>query len=128
MEISFTCDGKCTISIELDIHGQKYDTDVLIDTGFTTGTGYGLKLSSRASLLASSVGYDLIRLADDRIIRCATISDAKILGIGGRRLGNPITLPTLFFNGPEVIGMRFLQLCKLSIDGLNRTGKLEIEQ
>ena len=128
MELSFPCDGKCTMSVELDIHGQKYETDVLIDTGFTTGTGYGLKLSRRASLLASSVGYDLIRLADDRIIQCATISDAKLLGIGNRKLARPITLPTLFFNGPKVIGMRFLQLCKLSIDGRKRIGTLEIEQ
>ena len=95
MQISFFCDGKCPLSIEVDVQGKKYETEVLIDTGFTTGTRYGLKLGSRVSLLASSIGYDLVRLADDRIIRCATISDAKLVGIDGKRLRRPVTLPAL---------------------------------
>lgn len=126
MEFSFPCDGKCPISIEVDIQGQKYKTDVLIDTGFTTGTGYGLKLASKASLLAFSLGYDLVRLADDRIIRAASIPDARLIAINRQRLGRPITLPTLFFNGPEVIGMKFIQFCRLSIEGSMKRGTLEL--
>jgi len=128
MQISFFCDGKCPLSIEVDVQGKKYETEVLIDTGFTTGTRYGLKLGSRVSLLASSIGYDLVRLADSRIVRCASIPDAKLVAINGNRLENPITLPALFFDGPEVIGMQFLQMCKLSVDGPNRNGTLEFIQ
>ncbi len=127
MELSFSCDGKCPISIEVDVQGQKYQSEVLIDTGFTAATGYGLKLSSRASLLPSSIGYDLVRLADDRIIRSAAIPDAKLLRINGNKLSRPITLPTLFFNGPEVIGMLFVQLCELSIDGPSKKGRLVLD-
>jgi hypothetical protein len=79
-------------------------------------------------LLASSIGYDLVRLADSRIVRCASIPDAKLVAINGNRLENPITLPALFFDGPEVIGMQFLQMCKLSVDGPNRNGTLEFIQ
>ena len=120
MQTSFPCDGKCPISIEVNIQGSNYETDVLIDTGFTISTRYGLKLASRASLLAISVGYDLVRLADSRIVRCASISDAKLVSVNGNNLHKPVILPTLFFDGPEVIGMQFLQLCKLTLEPKER--------
>ncbi len=126
-ELSFPCDGKCPISIVVDIQGRKYETKVLIDTGFTSATGYGLKLDSKASLLPTSIGYDLVRLADNRLVRSAAIPDSKLLAINGKKLGSPITLPTPFFGGPEVIGMQFIQTCKISIDGPSKKGKLKID-
>ena len=128
MQVSFPSDGKCPISIEVDIQGEKYETEVLIDTGFTTSTRYGLKLGSRVALLAVSVGYDLVRLADNRIIRCASISDARLVKVNGMSLGSPVILPTLFFDGPEVIGMQFLQLCRLTVDGPDGKGTLQLDQ
>ena len=45
----------------MDIQGQKYETELLIDIGFTTSMRYG-EVGSQVSLLASFIGHDFVRV------------------------------------------------------------------
>lgn len=118
------CDGKCIIKIVLDIHGTKKDVDVLVDTGFTSGTGFGLKLPTNFAIHAKFTGTGRIRVADNREVICDMIPNAKIIQIENHTLDDEVTIPTLFMDGPKCIGMMFLQDCILHLDGPNKVATL----
>jgi len=46
-EVLVPYDGHSFARIKIDIHGTIREEDVLVDTGFTAGTGFGLKLPYR---------------------------------------------------------------------------------
>ena len=110
-------EGKCELNIVVDIHGTKKELSVLVDTGFTSGTGFGLKLPADFANYATYTGTGHVRVADGREVAAATIPDAKIVQIDKYQLGNAEPIPTLFMNGPRAIGVLFLQKCTVEFDG-----------
>lgn len=118
-------DGMCEMRLNVDIHGTVRDVTVLVDTGFTTGTGFGLKLPASYAEYARFTGTGHVALADGITVAADSIPDAKIIQVEGHMLEEEVTIPTLFMDGPRCIGVWFLQQCKLELDGPNREAKLE---
>lgn len=112
--------GKCEVSIVIDIHGVEEELSVLVDTGFVSGTGFGLKLPAEFARYANVLGTAYVEVADGRRIPVYTIPDAKILQIEDHRFEDGITIPAIFMSGACAIGVSFLQLCILTFDGPNR--------
>jgi len=110
-------DGKCELTVVVDIHGVEKELEVLIDTGFTTGSGYAIKLPSNYANFAMFTGTGYVKVADGRLVAAATIPDAKIVQIGKHKLKEPINLPALFMDGFCVIGVYFLQNFHVEFDG-----------
>jgi predicted aspartyl protease len=110
--------GKYELNIVVDIHGVEKELCVLVDTGFTSDTGFGLALPSSFANYAMFTGTGNVTVADGREVAVASIPDAKIKKIEQHKLGNSITVPALFMNGPDgTIGVLFLQKCSLIFDG-----------
>jgi len=118
-------DGKCKMKLVVDIHGTQKEVDVLVDSGFTSGTGFGLKLPPEFARYASYTGTGHVGVADGRVVPADTIPDAKITQIEGHQLEEEIAIPTLFMGGPRVIGVLFLQQCILRLDGPNKIATIE---
>jgi len=112
--------GKCELNIIVDVHGVEKELSVLVDTGFTSGTGYGLKLPSNFANYAMFTGTGYVRVADGREVAAATIPDAKIVQIDKHKLKDAVSVPALFMDGPRAIGVLFLQRCKVEFDGPSR--------
>jgi len=74
-------DGKCEIKIIVDIHGTEKEVDVLVDTGFVAGTGFGLKLPIDFARYASYTGTGRVTLADGRQVAADSIPNAKVIQI-----------------------------------------------
>lgn len=111
-------DGRCELNIVVNIHGVEKNLNVLVDTGFTSSTGFGLKLPAEFARYAKFTGTGYVRVADGRQVAADSIPDAKIVQIGDHKFDKDgITIPTLFMNGPRAIGVKFLQLCILNFDG-----------
>ena len=121
-------EGKCELSIVVDIHGAKKELSVLVDTGFTSGTGFGLKLPAEFARQAKFTGTGNVLVADGRAVAADSIPDAKIMQIGDYKFGTGgVTIPTLFMSGPCAVGVMFLQLCVLNFDGPKKTATIEHE-
>ena len=118
-----TMNGRCDLNIVVDIHGTRMKVRVLIDTGFVRQTGYGLKLPASLAQYAYPTGTASIALADGEPVLAQAIPNARIVEIEGRPCD--FTMPTLFMDGPRVIGMKFLERCILNIDGPASSAKLE---
>ncbi|MCJ7423690.1 hypothetical protein MUP01_05415 [Candidatus Bathyarchaeota archaeon] len=118
-------DGKCELNIVVDVHGTQKELSVLVDTGFTSGTGFGLKLPSDFANYAHYTGTGHVRVADGREVAAATVPDAKIIQIGKHKLGDAISVPALFMNGPRAIGVLFLQKCTVEFDGPNKKTSID---
>jgi hypothetical protein len=97
---SLPYDGKCELNITVNIHGVEKDFSVLVDTGFTSGTGFGLKLPAEFARYANFTGTGYVRVADGRQIAAASFPDAKIVKIEQHRINNNSDIPTLFM-GPS---------------------------
>jgi hypothetical protein len=122
---SLSYDGKCELNIVVNIQGVEKNLSVLVDTGFTSGTGFGLKLPTEFARYAKFTGTGYVRVADGRQVAADSIPDAKIMQIGDHKFGKDgVTIPTLFMSGPHAIGVMFLQLCILNFDGPNRTATI----
>lgn len=119
-------EGHCKLRLIVDIHGTQKDAYVLIDTGFTVGTGFGLKLPTEWTRYATYLGTGDVEIADGSTISADTIPDAKIIQIEEHRLKKSIPIPTLFMAGQSVIGVMFLQRCILQLDGPNRRATIEL--
>lgn len=117
--------GKCELNIVVDIHGVEKEVSVLVDTGFTSGTGFGLKLPTEFASYANFTGTGCVQVGDGRVIAADSIPDAKIIQIGSHRLKDGVPIPTLFMSGPRVIGVMFLQLCVSKFDGPNRIATID---
>jgi hypothetical protein len=118
-------DGKCEVNVVVDIHGTKKELSVLVDTGFTSGTGFGLKLPAEFAGYANFKGTHYVTVADGRQVPADSIPDAKIIQIGDHKFGKDgVTIPTIFMNGPRAIGVKFLQLCVLNFDGPKKTATI----
>lgn len=114
------------LNIVVDIHGTKKQLDVLVDTGFTSGTGYGLKLPAEYVTFARVRGTTNVTVADGRDVAADTIPDAKIVQMEKHKFDKDgITVPTIFMNGPHAIGVKFLQLCVLNFDGPKKTATID---
>ncbi|MHB8702275.1 MAG: hypothetical protein ACYC7D_14830 [Nitrososphaerales archaeon] len=110
--------GKCAVFIKVDIHGTQKEIQVTVDTGFTLSTGYGLKLPAMYANYTIHRGIATVGVADGRSVSAYAIPDGKILEIEGDPVTTDYqTIPTLFMQGPQVLGMMFLQKCVLHIDG-----------
>ncbi len=118
-------DGKCVVNLKVSIQGTERDIPVLIDTGFTRSTGHGLKIPAKYANDCHSVGYARVDVADGRKVSCISAIDIHILSIDDKPLSIRRDIPTLFMDGPQVLGMMFLERCVLHIDGPNGTGSLE---
>jgi len=119
-------DGKCELNIVVNIHGVEKDLSVLIDTGFTSGTGFGLKLPTEFARYAKFIGTGYVRVADGRQVATDSIPDGKIIQIEDHKFGKDgLTIPTLFMSGPVAVGVMFLQLCVLNFDGPKKTATIE---
>lgn len=118
-------DGKCEIKLIIDIHGTKKEVDVLIDTGFTTGTGFGLKLPTDFARHAKYTGTGHIKMADGREVAGDSIPNAKIIQIEEHQLKDDITVPTIFMSGLRCIGMIFLQKCILNLNGPSKVATVK---
>ena len=115
------------MKITVDIHGTEEEITVLVDTGFTTGTGFGLKLSSNYLRYTIYTGTGRVNLADGSEVAKDSIPDAKIIKIEDHRLEDEVTLPTIFMDGPNCIGVMFLQQYILKMDGPDRLATIEFE-
>ena len=118
------CDGKCILKIVIDIHGTQKDLNVLIDTGFTSGTGFGLKLPLNLVRYARFTGTGRVRVADNREVDCDSIPNAKIIQIDAHKLNDAITIPAIFMDGTQCIGMMFIQDCQFNVDGPKKVATL----
>lgn len=118
-------DGKCELDIIVDIHGVEKNLSVIVDTGFVSATGFGLKLPAQFAIYANYTGTGFVRVADGRQVAAASIPDAKIVQVGSTRLKNGITIPALFMSDHGTIGVMFLQLCVSNFDGPNRTATID---
>ena len=117
--------GKCELNIVVDIHGVEKELCVLVDTGFTSDTGFGLTLPSNFVNYAMFTGTGTVTVADGREVAVASIPDAKIKKIEQYKLGNDITIPALFMDGPDgAIGVLFLQRCSLIFNGPSNTASI----
>lgn len=118
-------DGKCELNIVVDIHGVEKDLSVIVDTGFVSATGFGLKLPSQFVTYAHFTGTGFVRVADGRQIAAASIPDAKIVQVGGTRLRRSITIPAVFMSDHGLIGVMFLQQCVSKFDGPQKTATID---
>jgi predicted aspartyl protease len=110
-------DGECELELVIDIHGNKIPAHVIIDTGFTSGAGFGLKLPLDFLKYATHTGTADVQLIDGTIRAVESIADAKIIQIEGHQLEPVVTIPALFMGGMPVVGVMLLQLCVLNLDG-----------
>ena len=103
------------------IHGTKVLVNVLVDTGFTSGTGFGLQLPTEFVRYANYTGTGHVRIADGSVVAAASIPDAEIVQIEQHQLSHAVNIPAIFMNGPcGVIGVLFLQRCIIHFDGPNK--------
>lgn len=116
--------GKCSIKILVGIHGIEKELSVLVDTGFISGTGFGLKLPEDFARYAAFTGTGQVQVADGRSVNADSIPNAKILKIEDHDITEEVFLPALFLGGFGLIGMMFLQSCLLKLDGPNRVAKI----
>lgn len=115
--------GKCAIPLVVDIHHNNVEIpEVLVDTGFTSGTTFGLKLSE-CYAPSSGIGIGQIKLANGIEVPAKFILDLQIIKIGNYQLKNPLRVKTCFMEGPSVIGVLVLQRCKINFDGPNQQAK-----
>ena len=111
-------DGRCDLKLVVNIHGTTVPVTALIDTGFVTATGFGLRLPADLVSFAQYVGTGQVRVADGRLVDADSIPDAKIVEIEGRKLVDSIPIPAIFMNGPcGLLGVLFLQRCMIKLDG-----------
>ena len=113
-------EGKCHLNIIVNIHGTEKPFNVLIDTGFTSGTGFGLKLPAEDAKYAKFTGSGTVKVADGREVNAASIPDAKIVQIEQHRVTHARNTPTIFLGPSGVIGVLFLQSCHICFDGPNK--------
>ena len=118
-------DGICCMRATIDIHGTQLDINVMLDTGFTSFTGFGLKLPTAYSRYAHYTGTGHVRVADNREVTADSIPDAKIIKIEDHQLAQAINLPTIFLDGPEAIGVFFLQKCIFNLNGPSKIALLQ---
>lgn len=118
-------DGRCDVKLIVDVHGTELPLTALVDSGFTSGTGFGLKLPNAFASHANYTGTGCVQVADGRQIATETIPDAKIVQIEGHRLNEKVTVPAIFMDGSHgAIGVLFLQLCNLELNGPIRTATI----
>lgn len=122
-KIPLRFNGWSAVRLGIDIHGTKVEEEVLLDTGFTTSSGFGLKIPMAHVQAASSVALGQVRLANGKLHPALWIPDGRITEINGEQVN--FTLPTLFMDGPRVVGCMLLQSCKLHLDGPSGEGTLE---
>jgi hypothetical protein len=114
------------LNIVVDIHGTQKQVDVLVDTGFTSGTGFGLKLPAEFANYARAKGTTYIMVADGRSVPADTIPDAKLVQMGDHKFDKGgVVIPTVFMNGPRAIGVKFLQSYVLNFDGPKKTATID---
>jgi hypothetical protein len=119
-------EGKCVLNIIVDIHGTRKQLDVLVDTGFTASTNYGLKLPAEYANYARAKGATYIMVADGRSVPADTIPDAKLIQMGDHKFDKDgVEVPTIFMNGPRAIGVKFLQSCILNFHGPKKTATID---
>lgn len=118
-------DGKCKMKLIVNIHGTEKEVEVLVDTGFTAGTGFALKLPAVFARYARYTGTGHVRLADGREVASDSIPDAKIIQIEEHQLREAVTVPALFMSGPRCIGVLFFQECVLNLDGPSKVATLK---
>lgn len=115
--------GHTTIDVVIDIHGHPIRERVLLDTGFSSSSGLGLKIPSDYAQNAFYLVTTTVRLANGQVVAVRYIPDGAIIEINGQRTNFP--LPTMFMDGPKVVGCMLLQMCKLRLDGPKNEGELE---
>ena len=116
--------GKCVIKIVVGIHGTNKELSALVDTGFTSGTGFGLVLPTDFARFATFTGTGHVQVGDGRNIPAETIPNAKILKIEDNDISGDVFLPAIFLEGNSCVGMMFLQSCLLKLDGPNSVGTM----
>jgi len=121
-------DGKCLCKLKVIIQGTKVEIEnTLIDTGFITVSGYGLKLPLEYLHYAQNYGIGEVGMADGRRVIGISIPRIIITEFEDQPLVNTVTIPTIILGGrTPVIGMRFLQRCIMNLDGIKRNAIVQI--
>jgi len=114
------------MTLDVDIHGTVRNVTVLVDTGFVSGTDFGLKLPASYANYARVTGTGSVSLADGTPRDAESIPDAKIIKIGEHTLEEEVMVPTIFMDGPRAIGVLFLQQFKIIFDGPVREATIEL--
>lgn len=115
--------GITFVRLRLDIHGHTFEEEVAIDTGFATGTGFGLKVPYHYIAYARYYSTGTVTLADGGDVPADYVVDMLILAINGQPAH--IVVPAIFMDGPRVLGCMILQACKLELDGPRHRGQLD---
>jgi hypothetical protein len=121
--IPLSFNGATLIPIVVDTHGTPIPLDVMLDTGFATGSGYGLKLNTMHEQATYYTITGTVRLANGLLVPTDYILDGTVVEID--RHPTQITLPTMFMDGGNLAGCMFLQHCRLELDGPGCQGSLE---
>lgn len=121
-------DGECLCKLKVTIQGTEVEIEnTLIDTGFVTVSGYGLKLPREYLRYAQNYGIGEVGVADGRRVIGISIPRIIITEFEDQPLVNTITIPTIILNGRRpAIGMRFLQRCIMNLDGIKRNAIVQI--
>ena len=124
-------EGMCELKLVVDIHGTEKEVNVLVDSGFTSMTGFGLKLPVEFVRYTQFTGTGTVRVADGRPVNAASIPDAKIVQVGEHRLTDGVRIPALFMRGgvtEGAIGVLFLQQCIVRLDGPEGEATIEFRE
>lgn len=124
---TLTYESLCEIKIKLDIHGHEEEINAIVDTGFTAGTGFGLKIPTSFSQHADYVGVGEVTMANGETIEVEYIPDGKILSFEDIALKDEVTVPVVLLDGPNCIGVLVLQKYVLRFNGPEETATIEFE-
>jgi len=124
---NLSCNGESRLKLEITISDTRKEIyDVLIDTGFTATSIFGLKLPLEYAQYARNLYTSSISLADTNEIPVQYVCGI-VTKIEGKILKKKVPLWTFFMKGKPIIGMHFLQKCKICFDGLKNTTSIEFD-
>lgn len=124
---NLSCNGESRLKLEITISDTKKEIhDVLIDTGFTASSIFGLKIPLEYAKYARKLYTGSISLADTTEISVQYVYGI-VTKIEGNLLKKKVPLWTFFMKGKPIIGMRFLQQCKICFDGLKNIKLIEFD-
>jgi hypothetical protein len=115
--------------VTIDLNGAKIQEMVIVDTGYLPSpAGDGLILPSKylehvKDVTEETVAADAFSSegSDRKLYR-----HTKIMKVMDYTLKQPLTMPTMFGGKLGFLGNAFLRNCSLYLDGVKRTGYLEL--
>jgi predicted aspartyl protease len=116
-----------TLSLEIILDkSQNVISEVIIDTGFTTSSMFGLKLPLEYVKYPKTLYTSTISLADTTEAH-VQYAQAIIAKVEAHELKRKIPLWTIFMKGRPLIGLNFLKRCKICFDGPSSETTLDFD-